>query len=72
MKDTHRERGRDPGRRRSRLHGGSLTWDSVPGLQDHALSLRQPPRDSHSVGVLKYYFNIPGDQFETSFIEYCL
>ena len=27
----------DTGRGRSRLHAGSLTWDSIPGLQDHAL-----------------------------------
>ena len=32
-----RERGRDTGRGRSRLHAGSPTWDSIPGLQD-------PPR----------------------------
>ena len=35
MRDT--ERGRDPGRGRSRLHAGSPTWGSIPGLQDHAL-----------------------------------
>ena len=39
--DTHthrereRERGRDTGRGRSRLHAGSLTWNSIPGLQGH-------------------------------------
>ena len=32
-----RERGRDTGRGRSRLHAGSPTRDSIPGLQDHAL-----------------------------------
>ena len=37
----HRERGRDTGRGRSRLHAGSLTWDSIPGLQDHTLGRRQ-------------------------------
>ena len=42
MKDTEeRERGRDTGRERSRLHAGSLTWDSIPGLQDLALCQRQ-------------------------------
>ena len=35
MRDTERERGRDPGRGRSRLHAGSPTWDSIPGLQNH-------------------------------------
>ena len=39
MTDTERERGRgtDTGVRRSRLHAGSPTWDSIPGLQDHNL-----------------------------------
>ena len=37
-RETERERGRDTGRGRSRLHTGSQMWDSIPGLQDHALS----------------------------------
>ena len=41
MKDTERERGRDTGRGRSRFHAGSLTWDWIPGPQDHALSQRR-------------------------------
>ena len=41
MKDTEGERGRDTGRRRSRLHAGSPMWDSILGLQDHALGRRQ-------------------------------
>ena len=43
MIDTHRERvvGRDAGRGRSRLYAGSPMWDSIPGLQDHALGQRQ-------------------------------
>ena len=28
---------RDTGRGRSRLHARTLTWDSIPGLQDHAV-----------------------------------
>ena len=34
MRDTERERerGRDTGGGRSRLHAGSPTWDSIPGL----------------------------------------
>ena len=36
-RQTETERGRDTGRGRSRLHAGSLTWDSIPGLQDYAL-----------------------------------
>ena len=41
MIDTERERGRDTGRGRSRLHAGSPMWDSILGLQDHNLSQRQ-------------------------------
>ncbi|CAD7667071.1 unnamed protein product [Nyctereutes procyonoides] len=41
MRDTESERGRDTGRGRSRLHAGNLRWDSIPGLQDHALGRRQ-------------------------------
>ena len=41
MIDTHTQRGRDTGRGRSRLHAGSLTWDSILGLQDHTLGGRQ-------------------------------
>ena len=36
-RERERERGRDTSRGRSRLHAGSLTWDSNLGLQDHAL-----------------------------------
>ena len=39
MRDT--ERDRDIGRGRSRLSARSLMWDSILGLQDHALGLRQ-------------------------------
>ena len=47
--DSHRERERerereaDTGRGRSRLHAGSPTWDSIPGLQDCTLGQRQAP-----------------------------
>ena len=34
MRDRERERLRDTGRGRSRLHAGSLMWDSILGLQD--------------------------------------
>ena len=37
----HTERSRDTGRGRSRFHAGSLMWDSIPGLQDHALGWRR-------------------------------
>ena len=50
MRDTQRERerGRDTGRGRSRLHAGSPTQDSIPGLQDHALGGR--PALNHRLG----------------------
>ena len=37
MRDREKGRVRDTGRGKSRLHAGSPTWDSIPGLQDHAL-----------------------------------
>ncbi|XP_048951297.1 zinc transporter 6 isoform X4 [Canis lupus dingo] len=40
LRQRERERSRDTGRRRSRLHAKSLTWDSIQGLQDHALGCR--------------------------------
>ena len=41
MRDRERERGRDTVRGRSRLHAGSLTWDLIPGLQDHTVDRRR-------------------------------
>ena len=41
MIEREREKGRDTGRGRSRLHAGSPTRDWIPGLQDHALDQRQ-------------------------------
>ena len=41
--ERHTKRGRDTGRERSRLHAGSLMWDSILGLQDHSLGQRQAP-----------------------------
>ena len=43
MRDTERERGRDTGRGRSRLHAGSPMWDSIPGFQDHPLGQTAEP-----------------------------
>ena len=40
-RERERERGKDIGRGRSRLHAGNPTWDSIPGLEDHALGWRQ-------------------------------
>ena len=50
MRDTEREGGRDTGRGRSRLHPGSPMWDSIPGLQDHALGQRQAPNHQATQG----------------------
>ena len=36
IQERHTERGRDTGTGRNRLHAGSPTWDSIPGLQDQA------------------------------------
>ena len=41
MTDTESERGRDTVRGRSRLLAGRLMQNSIPGLGDYALSLRQ-------------------------------
>ena len=35
--ETERERGRDTGRGRSRLHAGSWMQDSIPGPRGHTL-----------------------------------
>ena len=58
MRGTDRKKGRDTGRGRSRLHAGSLTQDSISGLQDHALDQRQidaqplePPRDPNIISL---------------------
>ena len=50
------ERGRDTGRGRSRLHVGSLMWDSIPGLQDCALGQRQAPNRCATQGSLFLFF----------------
>ena len=42
--ETQRERGRDTGRGRSRLHAGSPMWDWIPGLQDLSLWATQGSR----------------------------
>ena len=50
--EAERERGRDTGRGRSRLHARSPMWDSILGLQDHTPGWRRhqtaaPPGLSH-------------------------
>ena len=45
--ETQRERERQRHRQREkRLHAGSPTWDSIPGLQDHV-----PGRRPHQTAV---------------------
>ena len=39
--ETQKERGRDIGRGRNRIHAGNPMWDLIPVLQDHTLSWRQ-------------------------------
>ena len=63
---THRERGGDTGRGRSRSHAGSPMWDSIPGwsgdsilaLQDHALGWRQAPNRQATQGSLAHNFYV--------------
>ena len=52
--ERERERGRDTSRGRSRLHARSLMWDSIPGLQVHALGQRQAPNRCATPGSLIY------------------
>ena len=53
---TERERGRDTGGGRSRLHApGSPTW--IPGLQDRALGQRQALNHCAAQGSLDYIFH---------------
>ena len=40
-RERERERGRDTGRGRNSLLAESPMWDSILGLQDHALGQRQ-------------------------------
>ena len=51
MRHKERERGRDIGRERSRLHAGSLMQDLIPGLQDHALGLKADAQLLSHLGV---------------------
>ena len=55
MRDTERERQRHR-QRRSRLHAGSLMWDLIPGLQDHALGWRQALNRCATQGSLDLFF----------------
>ena len=54
---TQRERERERQRHRQREKQapctGSLTWDSIPGVQDHALGQRQAPNHCATQGSLK-------------------
>ena len=52
MRGTERKRSRGTGRERNRLHARSPMWDSIPGLQDHALGGRQAPNHQVTEGSL--------------------
>ena len=57
MIDRERERGRNTGGGRSRLHAWSLMWDSIPGLQDRALGQRQAPNRCATQGShISFFF----------------
>ena len=57
MIDTMRERGRDIGRgRRSRLHAGSLMWDSIPSPGSYP----EPKADAQPLS----YPGIPRNNFQ--------
>ena len=56
--ETHRERGWDTGRGRSRLPAGSLMRDSVPAPQDHDLSPRQMLNSWATQAYLLFFFLI--------------
>ena len=60
-----RERGRDTGRGRSRLHAGIQMWDLILGLQDHALAEGGAKSLSHP-GFSKFSM----DYLCVSFIKY--
>ena len=56
MRDTHRERNRDIGRGRSRLHAGRPIWDSIPRTpasrpepEDRRLTAEPPRRPSNKI-----------------------
>ena len=56
QRERERERGRDTGRGRSSFRARNLMWDSIPGLQDHALGRRQAPNRGATQGSLKRDF----------------
>ena len=70
MRDTERERWAEGGR--SRLHAESLMWDSISGLQDHALGRRQVLNRWATQGSLKTVLDILGPLgFHTNFRISC-
>ena len=64
MIDKETERCRNTGGGRSRLHAGSLTWDSILGLQDRALGQRQAPNRCATQGSLSLFLlkTVPEDK----------
>ena len=59
--DSHRERERQRHRQREKQAPctGSLMWDSIPGLQDHALGQRQAPNHCATQGSLHFHLYKP-------------
>ena len=60
--ERRRERDRDRGKGRSRLHAGSPMWDSIPGLQNHALGQRAQPLSHPDVPGQQISIHLPGPQ----------
>ena len=69
MRDAERGKGKHTDRGRSRLHAGSLMWDSIPGLWDHILGWRQALNRGTTQGPQKSDFNrdMDGSLFHLSF-----
>ena len=74
-----RKRGRDTSRGRGKLHAGSLMWDSILGLQDHALGQRQVLKPLGHPGIPDYisFLKDPGpgpipDQLSKNFLKFGL
>ena len=67
---THRERERQRHRQREKQAPctGSPTWDSIPGLQDRALSQRQAPNRCATQGSLQIFLTHTSDHDINSYL----
>ena len=60
-----RERERERQREKQAPCTGSLMWDSIPGLQDHALGQRQAPNRCATQGSLYLLFLLAKNKFSS-------